>query len=331
MEPVQIVWFKRDLRLADHGPLLLASQRGPVLPLLVVEPELWSQPDASARQWRFYRESLLELREELATLGQPLVVRVGQVTAVLERIRRHWPIAGLWSHQETGNGWTYGRDRQVAAWARQHGIVWTELPSFGVIRRLAQRDGWARRWEALMAEPLRAAPRGLRPLAGVAPGNLPTEAELGLAADPCPLRQPGGRRAGLMLFESFLAERSRAYQRGLSSPLTAFESCSRLSAHLAWGTLSLREVVQRSRRRQEQLLREPTAASVAWVRSLRRFEERLHWHCHFIQKLECQPSLEFQELHPLTTGLRQSDAARLAAWQSRRTGLPFVEIGRAHV
>ncbi len=36
LEPVQIVWFKRDLRVADHQPLLQASRRGPVLPLLVV-------------------------------------------------------------------------------------------------------------------------------------------------------------------------------------------------------------------------------------------------------------------------------------------------------
>ena len=143
---------KRDLRPADHAPLLRASRRGPVLPLMVVEPELWRQPDASARQWQFCRESLEELRAALAALGQPLVVRVGTVTEVLERIQRHWPIAGLWSHQETGNGWTYDRDRRVAAWARQHGITWTELPSFGVIRRLPRREGWARRWEALMCE-----------------------------------------------------------------------------------------------------------------------------------------------------------------------------------
>ncbi|MFN7900160.1 MAG: FAD-binding domain-containing protein [Synechococcaceae cyanobacterium] len=325
MDHLQIVWFKRDLRLADHGPLLMACQQGPVLPLLVVEPELWRQPDASARQWQFCRESLEELRAELAQLGQPLVVRVGPMTAVLERIQRHWPIGGLWSHQETGNGWTYDRDRQVAAWARQHGIPWTELPSCGAIRRLACRDGWAKRWEALMAEPLQATPRRLQTLAGVAPGALPTAAELGLAEDPCPLRQPGGRRAGLALLESFLRQRSRSYQRGISSPHTAFDSCSRLSAHLAWGTLSLREVVQHSRRRQAQLLSNPTASSAAWARSLQRFEERLHWHCHFIQKLESQPSLEFQELHPLTTGLRQSDGARLAAWASGCTGIPFVD------
>ena len=79
MSGLQIVWFKRDLRVVDHRPLLEASQRGLVLPLYVAEPELWRQPDASDRQWQFCREALLDLREGLAALGQPLVVRSGDV------------------------------------------------------------------------------------------------------------------------------------------------------------------------------------------------------------------------------------------------------------
>ncbi|WP_233130183.1 cryptochrome/deoxyribodipyrimidine photo-lyase family protein [Synechococcus sp. 1G10] len=310
LEPVQIVWFKRDLRVADHQPLLQASRLGPVLPLLVVEPELWQQSDASARQWAFCAESLAELRQALAELGQPLVVRIGPALDVLERARRQFAIAGLWSHQETGNGWTYDRDRQVAQWALSHGIPWTQVPSFGVIRRLRSRNGWARRWEERMAEPLAPPPPVLPCLGGLDPGPIPAAAELGLAPDPCPGRQLGGRQQGLAVLESFLSERGSRYHRELSSPLTAFESCSRLSPHLSWGTLSMREVVQRSRR----LRKAPLG-----------FEARLHWHCHFIQKLECQPDLEFRELHPLTAGLRSSDPERLAAWAEGRTGLPFVD------
>ena len=77
MAALQIVWFKRDLRIVDHQPLAAAVERGLVLPLYVVEPELWRQPDASERQWLFCRESLLELRQSLADRGQPLVVRAG--------------------------------------------------------------------------------------------------------------------------------------------------------------------------------------------------------------------------------------------------------------
>ena len=45
---LNIVWFKRDLRVADHLPLAMASRLGPVLPLYIVEPDFWAQPDASA-------------------------------------------------------------------------------------------------------------------------------------------------------------------------------------------------------------------------------------------------------------------------------------------
>ncbi len=323
MGPLQVVWFKRDLRPADHRPLLEASRRGAVLPLYVVEPDYWQQPDSSARQWEFCRESLLELRSALARLGQPLVVRCGQVEQVLERAQRQFGIAGLWSHEETGNGWTYARDLRLADWARQHCIEWHEIPQFGVSRRLAHRQGWARRWEGRMAEPLVPPPPRLVPLAGLDPGAIPTARELGLEPDPCPGRQRGGRSQGLEVLQSFLAERSRRYQSDLSSPSTAALSCSRLSPHLSWGTLSLREVAQLSRERRAGLAELPAAHS--WCRSLQRFDERLHWHCHFIQKLESQPSLEYRELHPLTAQLRSSDPQRLAAWATGRTGLPFVD------
>ncbi len=325
MEGLQVVWFKRDLRLADHRPLLEAARRGPVLPLVVVEPELWQQADASARQWHFCAESLEELRTELAQLGQPLVVRSGQVETVLERARRQFGIAGLWSHEETGNDWTYARDRRVAAWAIRHGIAWIEIPQFGVIRRLKSRNGWARRWEGRMAETLSPAPTALTPLGGIEPGAIPSATDLGLADDPCPGRQQGGRQAGLALLESFLAQRGARYHRELSSPGTAFASCSRLSPHLSWGTLSMREIVQRSRARQADLKAQPLAQRGTWLRALGGFEARLHWHCHFIQKLESQPDLEYKELHPLTAGLRSSAPERLAAWAAGRTGLPFVD------
>lgn len=110
--PVQLVWFKRDLRVTDHACLASAAARGPVLPLYIIEPDFWAEPDASARHWTFLRQSLGELREALARLGQPLVILRGDAVAVLEEIATAHPTAALWSHQETGNDWTYARDKK---------------------------------------------------------------------------------------------------------------------------------------------------------------------------------------------------------------------------
>ncbi len=310
MAALQLVWFKRDLRVVDHRPLHAAAARGPVLPLYVIEPALWQQPDASERQWLFCHESLVDLREALAALGQPLVVRSGDVVEVLERARRQFGIAGIWSHQETGNGWTFARDKRVAAWARQHGIPWTELPQFGVTRGLRSRHGWAKRWEAQMAEPITPSP-SLQALEGLQPGPLPDRPCPDLPAEACPERQRGGRSLALLELMDFLEHRACRYSRSISSPNTAFSGCSRLSTYLTWGCVSMREVLQTSRG--------------FHGRGVSSFESRLHWHCHFIQKLEDQPSIEFEDFHPFMRGIRSCDAERLAAWSEGRTGVPFVD------
>lgn len=308
-EPLQVVWFKRDLRIHDHGPLVAAAQRGVVLPLYVVEPQLWAQRDASARQWNFIAECLQELREQLAELGQPLVVRMGEMLPVLKALQRQRGIAGLWSHEETGNAFTYRRDLAVGRWCKQQGIQWHETPSSGVIRRLKDRDGWARVWEQRMKAPQSPTPTAIESIRGMECGVIPSADDLKLAVDPCPERQRGGRSQALDLLDTFLHQRGRAYARELSSPLTAFRSCSRLSAHLSYGTVSMREVVQIGRAQG----------------APRAFIERLHWHCHFIQKLESQPSLEFRNAHRAYDGLRCTDPVHLNAWSEGQTGWPFVD------
>lgn len=324
--PLQVVWFKKDLRVHDHAPLALAAQKGPVLPLYIVEPELWHQPDMSARQYAFATECLISLRGDLVTIGQPLVVRTGDVIDVLTHIHATSGIAGLWSHEETGNAWTYARDVKVSAWCRANGITWTEHRQTGVIRRLTTRNGWARRWDQFMAQPLVTSP-ALTPVGDLPIGPLPSARDLGLAADPCPQRQSGGREAALSTLESFLSERGRSYQKAMSTPVAAFEACSRLSPHLAWGSVSLREVAQATQIRQRSLHETRGPHTRKWQASLRSFSGRLHWHCHFMQKLEDEPRLEHENLHKAYDGLRPrtAGAERLAAWRSGETGLPFVD------
>ncbi|HMN94521.1 MAG TPA: deoxyribodipyrimidine photo-lyase [Hydrogenophaga sp.] len=144
----RVVWFKRDLRLHDHAPLVAPAQAGPVLCLHVVEPGLWAQPDASARQWGFARESLQDLDLELRVRGGRLVVCVGEVVDVLARLRARAAFVAVHAHEETGNGWTFARDRAVAACCRAQGVAWREWLPFGVVSGLREREGWQRRRSA---------------------------------------------------------------------------------------------------------------------------------------------------------------------------------------
>ncbi|MCG8389054.1 MAG: deoxyribodipyrimidine photo-lyase, partial [Cytophagales bacterium] len=56
---INIVWFKRDLRLSDHQPLCHAIEDGsPVLLLAFLEPSLMKAPQSDTRHWRFVYQSI---------------------------------------------------------------------------------------------------------------------------------------------------------------------------------------------------------------------------------------------------------------------------------
>ena len=288
-----LVWLKRDLRLHDHPALTLAAGLGPVLPVYIAEPSLWSLPDASARQWEFVAESLADLREGLADQGLPLVIRLGEAVEVLDRLCRQHRITRIISHQETGTPATQARDRRVAAWAQGAGVQWTRLPQPGADDVAAPR---------LPPPAARAAP-------GVEPGPIPTARALKLAPDPCPHRQLGGRTRGLDLLDSFLARRGEPYRTAIASPLAAERACSRLSPHLAWGTLSAREVAQATTSRQAE------RPGGRWTGALAEFQRRLAARDRLLQDPQEGPA-------PRELG---TDAARLQAWAQGETGFPFLD------
>ena len=340
-----LVWFKRDLRLADHAALAAAARRGPVLCVLIVEPALWAQPDAARQHYEFMLERARALHGALRGLGGRLHLMVGEAVEVLDRLHAAAPFDALYSHEETGNAASYARDRAVAAWCRARGVRWHELPQFGVVRRLDDRDRWQAAWEAHVAAPqammpappalcFAPLPAALQPAAslssaGASPASAaivaaraPEAVALGLDAFQPPRRQRGGRGAALAVLHDFLDARSGQYRGGISSPLKAPTACSRLSPYLAWGCVSLREVVQATRAR--------IAALPAGDRSragLAAFLSRLYWHCHFIQKLESEPALEFRNLHRGYDGLREGawNPAHFDALVAGRTGWPLLD------
>jgi len=324
-----VVWFKRDLRVSDHAPLAAAQAADAAVGLYVIEPEWLASPEFDAQHLDFALRCVAALRRDLAARGLPLLVRVGTLPQVLDALRREFAFTRLLSHEETGPGWTWDRDRAVARWCRGHGVHWQEWPQTGVVRRLRTRQGWAARWQARMDAPMLPAPATLSG-ARLEIADLPTLAALGVAAHGRAL-PAAGEAAARALLADFLAGRGRDYPRALSSPLTAPQGCSRLSPHLAFGTLSMRQVHQAT----EQAVRATPDPVLA--RSLRAFAARLRWHGHFMQKLEDEPAIERRHFARACDGLRPGDVegggapfgereyALFEAWCAGRTGYPMVD------
>jgi deoxyribodipyrimidine photo-lyase len=315
-----VVWFKRDLRLHDHAPLVAAQAHTRALGLFVTEPEWLNSPECDASHVDFALGCLTELRAALAQRGLPLLVRVGSLAQVLAQLQAEVPFTHLLSHEETGPGWSYTRDKQVAAWCKSQHIHWQEFTQTGVVRRLGSRTGWAKRWQARMDAPLHLLQGGFNAAAALGQPDLPTLTELGLAPHNKTL-QAAGEKAARRTLRSFLQERGYDYRKALSSPLTAEEGCSRLSPHLAFGTLSMRTVHQAT----EVAIANTPDRAMAY--GLRGFSGRLRWHCHFMQKLEDEPDIEFHNFARVCDGLRENDfnPDHFAAWCAGRTGYPMVD------
>ena len=329
-QPVGVVWFKRDLRLHDHRPLSRACDQGRVICLYCFEPSFWRADDADGSHFQFVCESLEELRKELRIRGGDLVVRVGEVPDIFEELWKAIRFQSLWSHEETGNRLTYERDKRVIHWAQERGVVWHEAPQTGVVRGLKSRDGWSRLWKQRMVEPLAITPVRAPSLRKVDPGHIPIPKEVGVAETMKETAQKGGSGPANETLESFLTERGVGYRKEMSSPLTGEVSCSRISPYLTWGNISIREVFQRTRDRAMDVRcarEEGRPVDKRWLQSLSSFEGRLRWHCHFMQKFEDEPGIEFENMNRAYDGLRENEFRedRFEAWCRGETGYPMVD------
>jgi deoxyribodipyrimidine photo-lyase len=108
--PNALIWFRRDLRLADHPALLAAidaaGDDGSVVPVFVVDPRLWEPSGRPRRQ--FLRGCLADLREQT---GGALVIRSGAPARVVPALARE---TGAGSVHVSADAGVYGRARDAA-------------------------------------------------------------------------------------------------------------------------------------------------------------------------------------------------------------------------
>jgi len=103
----------------------------------------------------------------------------------------------------------------------------------------------------------------------------------------------GGRKKGLERMQYFFNNKLDSYSKDISSPEKSFDSCTRLSPYICWGCISLKEILNKT--------------NISKDNNSRMLKSRLTWHCHFIQKLESEPELEFREYHPFFKNIREKN------------------------
>ncbi len=320
-QPINIVWFKRDLRFTDHEPLMRAQQQEhPVLLLYCFEPSVMAYADADQRHWRFVYESLSEMQQKLQDLDASLYIFHSEVMPVLEALQERYSIQQIFSHVEVGNKITYDRDLAVQQFCQRCSVTWKESPLNGVIRKLKSRKTWQSRWqETMTAQPKLVEETGWKIL------KLDPDfysALKGPELDPVITTrnknfQQGGEYWAWRYLDSFIKDRAENYSRHISKPLLSRKSCSRLSPYLSYGNISMRMLYQYTSQHY---------AASANKRALSNFISRLHWHCHFMQKFEDECRMEFENVNAAFDQIvKPRNEIFISAWQDGQTGVPIVD------
>ncbi len=313
---INIIWFKRDLRLLDHAPLRFAIDDGlPVLLIYIFEPSVMNYDDSDVRHWRFVHESLMDMKAKLDKFQLQLSIYTDEVIPVFEKLHALFNVQNLLSHQEIGNGITYQRDKDVLTFSLKNKWNWIEFPTNGIVRKLKSRKEWNDRWTKRMTAPIIDVQLGkLRTVDSqdLLNNDIPEQFTI-----PHPEFQKGGETMAWRYYNSFLKDRFKNYQKHISKPDLSRKGCSRLSPYLAYGNLSMKQVYQGACLKMDKVQNK---------RPLQNFISRLHWHCHFIQKFEDECSMEFENVNPAFNVLvKERKLDWIKAWQEGKTGIPLVD------
>jgi len=317
-----LLWFRRDLRLADHPALTLAAREfDRVVPVFVFDDALLGGRFASGPRSEFMLGCLRALDAGLRERGSGLVLRRGRPERELVALALQTGAqAVLWTSDVAP--YARARDTRVTRALREAGVqARPQGGSYVVDVSRPRTQGGApfsvfspfhRHWLGIERRVVHRAPAELPALpSALRKGRLQSAADLG--APDVKLAEPfcePGETAARAALARWLDGPIDAY--GETHDLLSREGTSGLSAYLRWGCVSAAECEARAVRRGGDGAR-------AWIR-------QLCWRDFYAHVLLANPANTRQEYQPRYRELEWvRDDEALEAWRGGRTGYPLVD------
>ena len=311
-----IVWFRRDLRLADHAPLFRAALRGAVIPVFVLDRALLHHPETSVARVAFMLECLRSLDQELQHRGGRLIVRSGDPIEILPQLLRETGADGIYAYLDFERIYGRVRDARLNRSLADQNLKIRWFEPLGAAPDLIPYPEYRDRWYAEMQADQVPPPAQVRVPSEIVSEPLPTLADLGLISDG-KLIPPGGTPAARQLLHEFLREKVDRYYWQLSYP--SAEATTGLSPYLKFGAISIRECYQAA----QQLKSSPDERV---QRSRKQLVARLRWGSGFAQRFRYLPQLELRSLYQVFDQEGwEFDEGLYQAWQQGETGFPIVD------
>ena len=313
---MDVIVLQRDLRLLDNPALFYGSKKRNYCVIYVYDKNYWQSYGRSPRQLKFAVDCLKELEQSLKKLNSKILIFEGSFEELSIFLNKELPCSQIHLNHCTDN--LYHR-RDLKKFLSNFKSDEVDIyDNFGLQLHEFNRDNWSRDWNLIMSRPLLSSPRN-----STFDKKLPLlnfenfEQSLNINSLNLSRIQKGGEKLASELLGSFFEYRVDGYSKKMSCPREAEIACSRLSPHIAFGSISIRKIYQELNN---------ILSFSPFKKDLYSFKKRLHWHCHFVQKLETEPELEFRSMHPFCDELRTEENSELIErWIKGQTGFPFLD------
>ena len=338
--PRGLLWFRRDLRVADNAALFHAL-RGcrEVLCVFVFDKAILDGLPRADRRVEFIRESLVELDGELRKRGSALIVRHAVAQEEIARLACQLGVQAVFANRDDEPA-ALARDAKVLGALAAAGISFHSHKDRAIFERdevlnqtgqpfsvfTPYKRAWLAKLDDFYLKPypveryVDALARAPEPLHG----PVPALAELGFQKTNLgELDIPTGARGGALLFEDFFDKRIERYEEARDYP--GIRGPSYLGVHLRFGTVSVRELAGVAHR----LALGGSRGAVSWL-------SELIWREFYFQLLAHHPELaagkSFRpEYDKIAWHHGKHADALFEAWCEGRTGYPLVDAAMAQI
>ena len=328
-------WLRRDLRVQDNLTLHQALQNAAaVIPVFVLDAQLWRSEKLAPARKQFLLESLVELDAQLRKRGSYLIVREGDAARELVHLARETQADAVYFHADY-TPYARKRDTRVMAALDAAGIDYAAFNDIYLAdpNQVLKDDGtpytvftrYRMRFEQNVAVPARyALNQNLNTpphISSLDVQNLITARNSNYAR--------GGATVGMQLAHDFISRQNGLAAYGESRNDMAADATSHLSPHLHFGTVSVRELIRLAReafsessaRRKQVSARTSSENAKVWIDEIVWREFFNHVLYHFPRAAHSAFRAEYANLN------WDNDAEFFQAWCEGRTGYPIVDAG----
>lgn len=310
--PRTLFWFRRDLRLHDNAGLYHALKSGnAVLPVFIFDTEILDKlEDKKDRRVEFIYESIRELQSQLTQLGSTLTVKYGKLAEIWQQLTDEYDIAEVHTNHDY-EPYALARDKVIGEFLNGRGAAFYTHKDQCIFEKSEVLSGagtpytvftpYSRKWKEKVKEFY------LR--------SYPTEAYFDAFLQTKPLEIPSLESMGFEATgqpfpaKSVRNELIEHYKERRDIP--SIPGTSRLSVHLRFGTISVRELARKAQTLNETFLNE-----LIW----RDFYMQILWHFpHVGQGKAFRPEYDKIEW--------RHDEKQFQKWCEGRTGYPIVDAG----